>query len=84
MKPKKKENDPNYLKNYDGDAESDMYDPFENNKKLSIALNQSGYKQKKSGLNNSISKKLQGSFKNMSVHSNNKSILSAAMAQSSS
>ena len=78
--PKKKDNDPNYLKNYDGDEEpSHDYDPLEN-KGPKMTLTTSGQKQKKSGLNASISKKLQS----MSIHSNNKSILSAAMAQSSS
>ena len=73
----KKDNDPNYLKNYDGDNEpSQDYDPLENNR-LKNALTSSGYKQmKKSGLNASLSKKLQS----MSINSNNKSILSAAMA----
>jgi hypothetical protein len=80
VKKVKKQNDPNYLKNYDGDEEEEAFDPLENKQRLALALNQSGYKQKKSGLNSSFSKKLQGSLKNMSVHSNNKSILSAAMA----
>ena len=81
----KKDNDPNYLKNYDGDAEpSQDYDPLDNKTRdLSILRRgtASGYKEhKKSGLNASMSKKLQS----MSIHSNNRSILSAAMAQSSS
>lgn len=40
----KKDTDPNYLKSYDGDAEQDIFDPLENNKKLSLAMHQSGQK----------------------------------------